>query len=48
MISLKRPTTAEYLRHLEYLDRQEQLNADELRRQRELEELHRRRLLKEE
>lgn len=48
MVNLHRPTTAEYMRHLEYLELQEQMNADALRRQRELEEQNRRRLLKEE
>lgn len=32
MVNLQRPTTAEYLRHLEYLEMQEQMNADALRR----------------
>jgi centrosomal protein CEP104 len=38
MVSLKRPSTAEYLRNLELLDAQERMNAEALRRQRELEE----------
>lgn len=33
-----KPTTAEYMRHLEYLEIQEQLKADAVRRQKELEE----------
>ncbi|CAD8106995.1 unnamed protein product [Paramecium primaurelia] len=48
MINLQRPTTAEYMRHLEYLEMQEQMNADALRRQRELEEQNRRRMIQEE
>lgn len=48
LITLERPTTAEYLRHLELLDLQERMNYEALRRQRELEEQMRRKLLKEE